>query len=367
MYLEIDEGFVGHRKTIRFCGLMQNQEAWSHLVRLWSWACRGAPDGDLSGMDPAEVEIAMGWRTMDGRCYAAAVKAGFIDELADGSKRIHNWEKRTGGAIKRMADEADRKKRWRLHRDNKCGGEGGGSWGAPPCQFCVRADDPPSASRGRLADVSVRVSEASGDADVHVSGRGHPADATTQSRQDQSSQDKASQDQGGDLPRARDPRAPGGVGLREIVETWAKVRHEKLGSLPWQTTYPKPEKGAQMVALFEEHPELAKFIEPTMALVVERSKESQDPRDRESAFGLGVWWSKFVDLCEEVQGLRAPAGKPADCDFHRGGHNEGKAAPKHVFRASCPECRHVSARASPRPASDPTAVGDVMKQATTRR
>lgn len=107
MHLEIDEGFFAHPKTLRFCALMQNAEAWSHIQRLWAWACRSAPNGDLSLLEPAEVELAMGWRAMDGKAYAAAVKAGFIDESEPGRPlAIHGWMDRTGGAIKRMADKA---------------------------------------------------------------------------------------------------------------------------------------------------------------------------------------------------------------------------------------------------------------------
>lgn len=123
MYLEIDEGFISHRKTLRFCGLMQDQNAFAYLLRLWSWATRSAPDGKLTGMDPMDLEIAVQYRLMDGKCFRAMVAAGFVDTDADGNPtEIHNWGSRTGGSIARMVDNAERKKAIRLHRDGKCGG-----------------------------------------------------------------------------------------------------------------------------------------------------------------------------------------------------------------------------------------------------
>jgi len=118
MYLEIDESFPGHRKTIRFCGLMKDHNAFAYLLRLWTWAARSSPDGDLTALAPADIEIAVQYRPGDGRCYAAMVTAGFIDEGAPGvPEAIHNWMDRTGAGIKRMEEAAEasreRKRRWR--------------------------------------------------------------------------------------------------------------------------------------------------------------------------------------------------------------------------------------------------------------
>src|SRR6185369_5742818 len=60
-------------------------------------------------------------RLQDGKCYAAMVACGFID---DGEAReplaIHKWMERTGGDVVRMEAEADRKRAWRLHRAKRC-------------------------------------------------------------------------------------------------------------------------------------------------------------------------------------------------------------------------------------------------------
>jgi len=126
MYLEIDEGFTTHRKTLRFCGFMQDHNAFAYLMRLWSWATRSAPDGDLSGLDPVDIEFAVQYRIGDGKCFKAMVVAGFIDVDGDGNPvTIHNWAKRTGGAIARMEAAARaakaRKDRWKERQQNADG------------------------------------------------------------------------------------------------------------------------------------------------------------------------------------------------------------------------------------------------------
>lgn len=128
MYLEIDEGFPGHRKTIRLCAALKNTEAAWYVVRLWTWACRSCPTGDLTGMGPYDIEIAVQYRPLDGACYAAMVAAGFIDEVDGQPASIHNWMIRTGAAIHRMDAAAARKKTYRAHKDGRCGGD---------CQFCT--------------------------------------------------------------------------------------------------------------------------------------------------------------------------------------------------------------------------------------
>jgi hypothetical protein len=128
VYLEIDEGFIAHRKTLRFCGMMQDPNAFAYMLRLWSWATRSAPKGDLRGMAPADIEIVVQYRIMDDKCFRAMVTAGFIDTDADGMPtEIHNWMKRTGGSIARMEKAAqssrERKERWRERQGNGDGTE----------------------------------------------------------------------------------------------------------------------------------------------------------------------------------------------------------------------------------------------------
>jgi hypothetical protein len=121
MYLEVDEGFLEHPKTLRLCSLMSNPLAFGYLMHLWRWACRCCESGDLRGIGPYEIEEAARYHQHDGKLFAAMVSAGFVDVDNDGAPvQIHNWTSRTGAAIKRMKAEADRKKQYRAHKEGKC-------------------------------------------------------------------------------------------------------------------------------------------------------------------------------------------------------------------------------------------------------
>lgn len=176
MYIEVDEDFPSHPKSVRLCSALGNPIAWAYMIKLWAWARKYQKDGDLSAYEPAEIESAIGWIGESGRLFAAAVRAGFIDD-GDGIRALHNWMVRSGGGIKRAEDEAIRKRLWRLHKTGKCDRE--------TCAACAAegngadsgdADASPSASRPR----DVRVNETRQSAD------GSHQDKTSQgqSRQD---------------------------------------------------------------------------------------------------------------------------------------------------------------------------------------
>lgn len=100
---------------------MQDHNAWAYIVRLWFWAVDSAPDGRLDGLLPADVEIAVQYRHQDGRCYAALVRAGFVDEAAPGEPvAIHDWDEWIGASLRAMEEAAEksrvRKRTWRSNR-----------------------------------------------------------------------------------------------------------------------------------------------------------------------------------------------------------------------------------------------------------
>lgn len=118
MYIHVDESFPKHRKTIRFCALLRDRNAGMYLVRLWTWAARSVPDGDISGLTPEDIEIASEYGVADGSCYTAMAAAGFIDEAAPGRPAaLHNWMERTGTSLAQMEAAAEasreRKRVWR--------------------------------------------------------------------------------------------------------------------------------------------------------------------------------------------------------------------------------------------------------------
>lgn len=125
MYLEIDEGFDAHPKTVRLCRVMGDVNAGQYLIRLWAWACRSARDGDLSGMEVGDVEAIAKYAPADGKLFEALTavwssKFGPWLDRDGTSLRIHGWGERQGAAIAKMDKRAadmralrDRKKRER--------------------------------------------------------------------------------------------------------------------------------------------------------------------------------------------------------------------------------------------------------------
>ena len=180
MYLELDEGFPKHRKTLRLRSIMRDPKAGWYMVDLWTWACRSCPDGDLTGISAYEIEEAANYQKCDGKLCQAMIDTGVIDaEELGAPAKLHGWMDHTGGAIRKMADAAEDKRMYRLHRDGKCDGLS--------CKFCNKkprpSEDSPKTDHGRNSDESDK----------------------DKSSPVQSSQDKSSPDQRDSLPR--DPSA----------------------------------------------------------------------------------------------------------------------------------------------------------------
>lgn len=114
MYLQIDEGFLSHPKTLRFCRALNDHAGAIYLMRLWTWAIRSAPDGDLSGLHPEDVEIAVRWMSngREGHCYKSLVECGFLDVDENGHVHIHNWDKRTGRSVQILNEVAENKRKY---------------------------------------------------------------------------------------------------------------------------------------------------------------------------------------------------------------------------------------------------------------
>jgi hypothetical protein len=118
MYLEIDEGFDEHPKTVRLCRVLGDVNAGQYLIRLWAWACRSAQDGDLSGMEAADVEQVAKYKASDGLLFKALTeiwspKFGPWIDAEDRTLRLHGWNERQGASIKRMEKRAERMRNYR--------------------------------------------------------------------------------------------------------------------------------------------------------------------------------------------------------------------------------------------------------------
>jgi hypothetical protein len=114
--IRISVDFWQHPKTVkleRSLGL----EAVKALTILWMWCARNRPDGDLTGLDVEDIEIAADWRGEAGALFKAMLALRWIDEV-DGQYRIHDWHEHNSWAAE--ADERSDVARFsRLSQVNK--------------------------------------------------------------------------------------------------------------------------------------------------------------------------------------------------------------------------------------------------------
>lgn len=340
MYLPIDEGFVSHRKTLRFCGYMQDANAFAYLLRLWSWAARSAPDGSLDGLSPFDIEHTVQYRNADGRCYGAMVKAGFIDEREPTvPAAIHNWMERIGASIAKMEAAADaaktRRKRWKDAQG-------------------TRTETP----RGR-----------GGDAVEDDDGcRPEDDDRETVGARDAPRQGKSKQDlislapssppgnqAGARAVSTRHTRTP--LTGTALCQTFGMIRSQVLGvGLPWQGVRTDHAKAADMAERIEAEG-AAEDVPPTMRLFFKHAKDGKYTKAsemvRDPAFAFGAWCSKFTPLREELHD-RQPAAPLSPEERQRADARDraarASAADVAATDRKIAELRQAKARSAPPPA-----------------
>lgn len=107
--IRLSVGFFDNPKTVKLqrrCGV----EGIISLQKLWIWTAMNKPNGDLSGMDSEDIEIAAKWEGEPGLFFSSA-SGSFID--IDGDKiKLHDWEENNSWA----AGAEDRADKGRFNR-----------------------------------------------------------------------------------------------------------------------------------------------------------------------------------------------------------------------------------------------------------
>jgi hypothetical protein len=283
MYIEVDEGYWEHPKTLDFCARMQDERADTYPLRLWKWAVRSAKTGKLGKITAWAIEKAVRYEPMDGKCAEALIASGFIDKGADGDASIHDWMDYTGGAIKKMEKKAKDNRKRREDAKAKYDGE---------------------KKENRTAIVPVRAIT---------------KDGSILSRQDKTSPDKTREE----VSLARDPvlpstGTPGPVAKRpighDLVTLFGSMRLEVFPeTLPWNTARDTKGDAGSFAELLSD--EEIQDIKPTMRLALEKIKGGADGWTnlelvKSPSFAFGKWKSDFTGLREELHG-RVPHVKPA--------------------------------------------------------
>lgn len=287
MYLEIDEGYFEHPKTLALCAALEDHNALVYPLRLWKWACRSAKSGQLGNISPFALEKVVEYEPMDGKCFKAMVDVGFIDKLQVGFA-IHDWMQYTGGAIEKMAKKAaDNKDR----RDKA-------------------AKAAADAAAKRAAEMAAK-GQAKGQTDAGSMPElaSHPPisdPVEIPPRQGKARPDQARQEEKGS-PSAGQGRNPSGY---ELVNLFGRVRCQVFpNTLPWSTARDAKGDAASFAALLR--PEDIADIEPSMLLALQHIRDGikgwADPRlATNPSFAFGAWKSGFHALREELHRKAPP-------------------------------------------------------------
>lgn len=100
-----------HPKLIKVARYLKEDpvKSFGHVVSLWCWTTRMAPDGILSSYDVEDIEIGARWDGEEGAFVAACVRAGLLDEI-DHPKgyEVHGYWKRAGSHKKSLQKRKER-------------------------------------------------------------------------------------------------------------------------------------------------------------------------------------------------------------------------------------------------------------------
>ena len=105
-------------KLMRRCGDI----AFFNLIKLWTFVAQNKPDGDLTGMDVDDIEIAAGWNGECSMFYQALLDLCLLDATEEGLF-VHDWQDHNSFAAfaKERSEKAKRaaEARWGANKNTK--------------------------------------------------------------------------------------------------------------------------------------------------------------------------------------------------------------------------------------------------------
>lgn len=109
-WLKVHADLPFHPKSIELGVVVENPLAWAHVVQLWGWCLRNAPDGRVSSRHAgAVVENACGWRGAKGILFEALVSVGFL-EREESCVVVHDWDEEQRPVLEKAARDAQKKR-----------------------------------------------------------------------------------------------------------------------------------------------------------------------------------------------------------------------------------------------------------------
>ncbi|MBQ9566306.1 MAG: hypothetical protein IJU98_12035 [Synergistaceae bacterium] len=106
--IRLSVDFWSHPKTVKLKRRL-GLEGPVALQILWTWAAKNKPEGDLSGMDDEDIEIAAEWNGEEGKLVSVLTELRWLDKTEAGYS-LHEWAEHNSWA----ADEQTRRNTARL-------------------------------------------------------------------------------------------------------------------------------------------------------------------------------------------------------------------------------------------------------------
>lgn len=114
-WIKVYGDLPSHRKSVTLAALTGEPRAWTHVVELWLWVSRHAPDGNLGAMPDAAVAAVAGWRKGSPAQFVDALRqSGFLD-----GNMVHGWHKHNGAHQRKQAADKARNDRRTSEPDPK--------------------------------------------------------------------------------------------------------------------------------------------------------------------------------------------------------------------------------------------------------
>ena len=119
--IRVSLGFLDHPKTIK----LERRLGWpgiKSLMRLWFFCAENRPEGDLSGMDAEEIEIAAKWNGKAGLFVSTLEELKWLDRRDETGFLIHDWPDHEGYVIHSRARMEKARKAAEVRWTRKRGG-----------------------------------------------------------------------------------------------------------------------------------------------------------------------------------------------------------------------------------------------------
>jgi len=113
-WIKINTDLPEHPKSLALEADLGEPMAWAYVVRLWLWAARVRPSGDLADCADAVLARVSGYAGEPRRFVEGLTRAGFLD--ADG--RLHAWDEYQGAHLAKAEKERERMRAYRERTRN---------------------------------------------------------------------------------------------------------------------------------------------------------------------------------------------------------------------------------------------------------